>query len=242
MIRRAGKPLVVLLAIMPAVVAAGCARPDRWAFLERYARQAEQREDVRAASVSADRYRPKLSGPTSRVSTDAEPVDLSIEQATMLVLANNRDLNVEIVNPLIAKAFEKIEGGVFDPELFAEFEHARETAQETARSTGGSFNSESRDSTSEAGIRQLLPTGTDVEFSVGHERSSSNRAPELQEARVGLTVTQALLRGLRGLNLVGGDVVEVAPPFDPTGNTALVAATMMYEILCLLAEAVASRK
>ncbi len=60
----------------------------------------------------------------------------------------------------------------------------------------------------------------------------------------GLTTreAQALLRGLRGLDLVGGDVVEVAPPFDPGGNTALVAATMMYEILCLLAEAVASRK
>jgi guanidinopropionase len=52
---------------------------------------------------------------------------------------------------------------------------------------------------------------------------------------------QSLLRGLRGLNLIGGDVVEVAPPFDPSGNTALVGATMMYEILCVLAEAVASR-
>ena len=52
---------------------------------------------------------------------------------------------------------------------------------------------------------------------------------------------QALLRGLRGLDLVGGDVVEVAPPFDPSGNTALVAATVMYEILCLLAESVANR-
>ena len=53
---------------------------------------------------------------------------------------------------------------------------------------------------------------------------------------------QALLRGLHGLDLIGGDVVEVAPPFDPTGNTALVGATMMYEILCILAEAVARRK
>ncbi|MHA1152919.1 MAG: agmatinase [Alphaproteobacteria bacterium] len=60
----------------------------------------------------------------------------------------------------------------------------------------------------------------------------------------GLTTieAQALLRGLRGLDLVGGDVVEVAPPFDPSGNTALVGATMMYEILCLLAEAVAKRR
>ena len=54
----------------------------------------------------------------------------------------------------------------------------------------------------------------------------------------GITVREAqkLLRGLRGLNLIGGDVVEVAPPFDQTGNTALVGATLMYEILCLLAE------
>jgi guanidinopropionase len=60
----------------------------------------------------------------------------------------------------------------------------------------------------------------------------------------GLTTVEAqiLLRGLRGLDLVGGDVVEVAPPFDPSGNTALVGVTMMYEILCPLAEAVAKRK
>ena len=39
---------------------------------------------------------------------------------------------------------------------------------------------------------------------------------------------------------VGGDVVAVAPPFDQSGNTALVGATMMFEILCPLAEAVAA--
>jgi guanidinopropionase len=47
---------------------------------------------------------------------------------------------------------------------------------------------------------------------------------------------QRLLHGLRGLDLIGGDVVEVAPPYDQTGNTALVGATMMFEILCLIAE------
>ena len=54
----------------------------------------------------------------------------------------------------------------------------------------------------------------------------------------GLTTreAQALIRGLRGLNLVGGDVVEVAPQYDPTTNTARAAAQMMFEILCLLAE------
>ena len=53
---------------------------------------------------------------------------------------------------------------------------------------------------------------------------------------------QKMLRGLQGLNLVGGDVVEVAPPFDPSGNTAIVGATMMFEILCVLADAVAARR
>lgn len=60
----------------------------------------------------------------------------------------------------------------------------------------------------------------------------------------GLTTIEAqrLLRGLRGLDIIGGDVVEVAPPFDPSGNTALVGASMMYEILCPMAEAVAARR
>ena len=50
-----------------------------------------------------------------------------------------------------------------------------------------------------------------------------------------------MIRALSGLDLIGGDVVEVAPPFDPSGNTALVGATMMFEILCVVAEARAAR-
>jgi guanidinopropionase len=54
----------------------------------------------------------------------------------------------------------------------------------------------------------------------------------------GITTIEAqrLLYGLKGLNLIGGDVVEVAPPYDQTGNTALVGATMMFEIICLIAD------
>ena len=50
-----------------------------------------------------------------------------------------------------------------------------------------------------------------------------------------------MLRSLRGVNLVGADVVEVSPPFDPSGATALAAANIAFELLCMLAEAVASR-
>jgi len=52
----------------------------------------------------------------------------------------------------------------------------------------------------------------------------------------GLTVPQALeiVRGCRGVNLVGADLVEVAPPYDPSGNTALLGANLLYEMLCVL--------
>ena len=47
---------------------------------------------------------------------------------------------------------------------------------------------------------------------------------------------QQLVRGLSGLSLVGGDVVEVAPPFDGPGQiTALLAANLIFEFLCVLA-------
>ncbi|MGE3832356.1 MAG: agmatinase [Parvibaculaceae bacterium] len=60
----------------------------------------------------------------------------------------------------------------------------------------------------------------------------------------GFTTFQAqqMLRGLRGVNIVGADVVEVSPPFDPSGLTAYAGATMMFEILCSMAEDVAKRR
>jgi guanidinobutyrase len=52
----------------------------------------------------------------------------------------------------------------------------------------------------------------------------------------GLTTWQALeiIRGCRGLNLIGGDLVEVSPPYDPSGNTALIGANLLFEMLCVL--------
>lgn len=53
----------------------------------------------------------------------------------------------------------------------------------------------------------------------------------------GLTPREALalVRGMAGLDIVGGDVVEVAPQYDPTSNTAQVAAQVLFELLCLVA-------
>jgi guanidinobutyrase len=52
----------------------------------------------------------------------------------------------------------------------------------------------------------------------------------------GLTSVQAieLIRGCQGMNLVGCDLVEVSPPYDLQGNTALLAANLIFEMLCVL--------
>jgi guanidinobutyrase len=51
----------------------------------------------------------------------------------------------------------------------------------------------------------------------------------------GLSIHQGLeiIRGCRGLDVVGGDLVEVAPAYDTTGNTALTAANLLFEMLCV---------
>lgn len=55
----------------------------------------------------------------------------------------------------------------------------------------------------------------------------------------GFTTFQAqqMVRALDGLNLIGADLVEVSPPFDPSGGTAWVGASIMFELLCVLATA-----
>lgn len=59
----------------------------------------------------------------------------------------------------------------------------------------------------------------------------------------GITALEAirLLRALRGLDIIGGDLVEVAPSFDPGTITAFNGASILFEMLCLLAEARVAR-
>jgi guanidinopropionase len=60
----------------------------------------------------------------------------------------------------------------------------------------------------------------------------------------GLSMKQALalVRGFQGLDVIGGDVMEVSPPFDASGQTALNGANIMFEILCATALAYANKR
>ncbi|WP_171211944.1 agmatinase [Ruegeria sp. HKCCA5426] len=53
---------------------------------------------------------------------------------------------------------------------------------------------------------------------------------------------QQVIREMSGINLVGADLVEVSPPFDASGGTAWLGISLMFELLCVLAQAVDARR
>lgn len=229
MSRRPARPLASMLAVLLAILSCGCARPDRWAVFRDDPKPHVPREDARPVIVTEE-FRPRLAEEPPFALPDEGPLALSVEQASMLVLRNNRDLQVHQINPVIAGTFEQIERGTYDPELFAELEYMKERSKETAASTGTGFSIEGNETSAVAGIRQAFPTGTGVEATVAQNRSISDRTPELQTARLGLSITQSLLRGFGpAVNLASvrqAELDTVASVYELRGFTeALMAGT-----------------
>lgn len=124
------------------------------------------------------------------------PHELSLEAATVLALESSPELAVRRLDPAIAGTFETIARGEFGVTLFADGQISAEQTQETNRATMMQFRAEGSRAEATAGIRQRTPTGTEIETSLGYRRDESNRSPEQQEARIGVTITQALLQGV----------------------------------------------
>ncbi len=53
---------------------------------------------------------------------------------------------------------------------------------------------------------------------------------------------QVILRSLQGRVVVGADISEIAPCFDPTGMTCVTVANLMFEMLCIIADSIASKR
>lgn len=172
--------------LLALLLLAGCQPVDRWSAFD----TRRMYEDIETWD---EPYTPELDKP------DPDDTDtilaLSVEEATLLALENNRDLQVRRLTPDIIGTFETLERGVFDPQVFAGASVGEEKAVEVSRATEENFETNREDTAYEAGVRQHLPTGTDVELGVTSNRSTSNRSPEQQGARIGLTVTQSLLQG-----------------------------------------------
>lgn len=146
----------------------------------------------------------------------------------MRALQHNADLRTQQLNPVIAGTFEAIERGVYDPEIFAELNYGEQSALEVARATEDQFSVEAENASAIFGLRQQLPTGTQIEATIGQDYGISNRTPEQQEARLGLTVTQSLLQGF-------GPVVNLARVWQAERDTL----ASQYELRAYTEELVA---
>ena len=94
--------------------------------------------------------------------------------------------------------------------------------------------------------KSLAPLAAEIKEKIGNHKTyisydidslDPSFAPGTGTPEIGgLTTMQAmeLIRGLRGLHIVGCDLVEVSPPYDPSGNTALTGANLMFEMLSIL--------
>ena len=112
-------------------------------------------------------------------------VTLSIEQVRAAALANNLDLNVELVNPSIAQQSLEEEKAVFDSTVFGSTNYQRSEAVGTG--------SVSRSQTGELGIEKPLPTGGEIQ--VGLPFSDNYSSGGLAHAAASVSYIQSLLRG-----------------------------------------------
>ncbi|MBF0449397.1 MAG: TolC family protein [Candidatus Magnetomorum sp.] len=129
-------------------------------------------------------------------------LDLSVEQAALFVLKYNSNVHIRQMNPIITGTFEKIERGIFTPEWFAELKYSENKYSEISENYDPSMVDQQTFDAA-AGIQQALPTGTDIAASVEQNKSISNQAPKEQTTRLGLSITQSLLRGFGpAVNLV----------------------------------------
>jgi len=121
-----------------------------------------------------------------------EPVKVSVRDAIVTALANNQALVVQKLNPSITHTAEVQQAAVFDPDLTAGLSRQRNVTQ----GAGGGNASTAQSATGQVGVQQRLPTGTQIgataETNVSH---GSFSGADFFATRVGMTVTQSILRG-----------------------------------------------
>ena len=207
-------PLVLALGLgLGVVLGGGVASPPRaWAAQgsppapvsggEAYrakASEAAQEAEAAARRLEISRYLPRAGTNALPRPDRAGRLELTVEEAVVMALGNNRALGVQLYRPLIAGTFAEQEKAVFDPALFAEAEVLREKTRR-----GEDYPRTERENY-RLGLEQELPSGTGLELALEQRRAEAPLATTAQQrAGLSLSLTQALLRGgSREANLAG---------------------------------------
>ena len=193
---------------------------------------------LRSGSTSVVSPGGRPAAPPEEAPDTEGPLALMCPEAILLALQNNRELAVERLNPLIRETFEEEQRAAFDPVLSAEAAWSRDAA-DGGSSTGGRTVTDT--SSARVGVEQFLPTGTTVGVEAGTERAESSAVGGAAQTRLGLTVSQAILRGFGAeVNLVSlrqARLDNVISSYELRGFAeALVASTENACWDCALAE------
>ncbi|MBU1696559.1 MAG: TolC family protein [Proteobacteria bacterium] len=124
------------------------------------------------------------------------PLKITVEDAILIALENNRSLLVERINPFIQKTFEDQELAVFDPIVNAGVSIQQDDSK-TLNQSGRYADSSANDAfAGSISLKKFFPTGTFVEVAAGTKTTDSDQYSEqYSSTRLGLSVTQSLLQG-----------------------------------------------
>jgi outer membrane protein TolC len=124
------------------------------------------------------------------------PLKLTITEAVLLCLENNRSLVIQRLNPSIQQTFEDQERALFDPALDADVSIGRVRRERLARAGSETEESVTNATDGTISLEQYFPTGTTIALEADMQMSDSSLYNDkFYSTRLGMTVTQALLRG-----------------------------------------------
>lgn len=138
-----------------------------------------------APPVTVEQAAEQVAQQVSEPNQPRKIVTLSIEQVRAAALANNLDLNIELVNPSIAQQALDEEQARFDPAVYGSTRYQRTDTVGTGDISKGQ--------TSEVGIEKSLPVGGEIQ--VGVPFSDDYSSGSLAEAATSISYIQSLLRG-----------------------------------------------
>ncbi len=134
---------------------------------------------------------------TNNATPGAGPLKIGIQEAILLAVENNQGLVVERMNPQLSRTLEQEELAVFDPVLGGEASNRRSVADRLSRAGSGTETSTVDALTGSISLAKLFPSGTAVDVTAGVSYTDSSLYSDVfTSGRLGLTVTQALMRGL----------------------------------------------
>ena len=132
--------------------------------------------------------------PAAAADGNTGPLRLSLQGAILTSLAHNRDLRVQLLQPAITRTLETAERAVFDPVAGGTVSVSRTRNRTATSATSRNLTAETA---GEVYLEEFLPTGTTIRAEGSTSSAhSSLYADHFTATRAGITVTQALLRGM----------------------------------------------